>query len=61
MKKLYKTTLIFWSETDPTTLSLNELLDTGYVSYKSMRFIEDPYLDPHCDFSEYFEDADGNS
>jgi hypothetical protein len=61
MKKLYKTTLIIWSETDPNSQPLNQLIDSGYISYKSIRCTENPYLDPHCDFSEYFEDADGNS
>jgi len=60
MSEFYKTTLVIWSKEDPKDFSLEDLMKQ-YVSYRSSRKSVDPYYDPHCDYSDYFESEQGNS
>lgn len=61
MRPLYKTTIVIWSETDPTgVLELEELAmeatnGESYCSSLSSDRVEDPSLDPHWDGTEFFD------
>jgi hypothetical protein len=55
MSDFYRTTLVIWTKEDPANLTPEELVH-NYISYRSSRKSDDPSNDPHCDFSEYFND-----
>lgn len=61
MNKLFRTTLVVWTKNDPKDLSVEQIVEEGYVSYRNSRETNDPQLDPHCDFSQYFDEYNRNS
>lgn len=60
-KKFYRTTIVVWTDYDPLDVDLNTIISDGYISFQSKRHVPNPYLDPHCDYSEYFDDYNRNS
>ena len=64
MKPLYKTTIIIWSEDDPTNrYELSELareaeFGEAYCSHLAAERIADPEKDPHWDGTDFFDDID---
>jgi hypothetical protein len=59
-KKLYKTTIIIWSEYDPTfkievdELARDAMSGESYCSKQDTEEIEDPTKDPDWDGTEFF-------
>jgi hypothetical protein len=61
-KPLYKTTIVVWSDFDPSGVSAIDLMnDIGdnefgrvYISYRNSREMVDPQTDPHWDNTEHF-------
>lgn len=59
MPKLYKTTVVIWSEFDPATLDLSDLArdaESGdsYCSKLTRQFVTEPSDDPDWDGTEFF-------
>lgn len=63
-KKLWKTTIVIWSDYDPSCHSLESLareaiLGDAYCSYMNREFVEDIHDDEHWDDNdEFFWDPD---
>lgn len=62
MKKLFKTTIVIWSEQNPACLSLSELgqrAEDGdcYCSKSDTQVVNDPDNDSDWDGTEFFEDG----
>ena len=60
MKKLYKTTVVLWSEYDPSNqveledLARDATSGEAYCSKQCTILIEDPQGDPDWDMTEFF-------
>lgn len=65
MKPLYKTTVVLWSEEDPSeTCELTDLARQAtqgyhYCSHQKTERVEKPEEDPHWDDTEFFNREDG--
>jgi hypothetical protein len=60
VKPLYKTTIVIWTDYDPTPLELNDLAfqateGDAYCSKQTWQRIEDPKTDPDWDGTEFFD------
>lgn len=60
-KNLYKTTIVIWSDEDPTELDLELLArdavsGASYCSKQKTELIEKPEKDPDWDKTEFFDD-----
>ena len=61
MKQLFKSTIVIWSEFDPTTVTLDYLAKQAidgqaYCSLQDTKKVKDPRRDPDWDGSEFFEE-----
>jgi hypothetical protein len=59
LEKLFKTTIVIWSEDDPRDLSLGDLAreaerGSSYCSKSETRSVEEPSKDPDWDGTEFF-------
>lgn len=60
---LYKTTIVVWTDFDPTDISAIELVDDvgdnqygrNYIAFRNSRMMNHPEQDPHWDGTEYFD------
>ena len=60
---LYKTTIVVWTDFDPTGVSAIDLVDDigdnqhgrNYISFRNSRTMNDPEQDPHWDYTEHFD------
>ena len=62
-RKLYKTTIVIWSDADVSGLEMSGLArdaecGDSYCSTLSTELVEDPEKDPHWDGTEFFSDGD---
>ena len=62
-KKLYKTTIVIWSEFDPSKLEIDDLAEDAvsgesYCSVSRTELIEEPEKDPEWDGTEFFHMPD---
>ena len=68
-RKLYKTTIVIWSDCDPCECELSDLArdaeaGESYCSKMDRHLIDDPKSDPDWDGTEFFDgsvDDDGHS
>lgn len=63
-RPLYKTTIVIWSEYDPTGLELSELAEEAeeggnYCSRFDSKYVQDPGADPDWDGTEFFDEFGG--
>jgi hypothetical protein len=63
MKKLYKTTVVIWSEYDPKGTELEDLAHDAtegesYCSSQKTVLVRDPEKDPDWDGTEFFQDGE---
>ena len=63
--KLFKTTLVIWTDYDPTDVRMSDLArdaESGdsYCSVNKMELIEDVQKDPHWDGTEFFGEEEGS-
>ena len=63
MQKLYKTTIIIWSEDDPSGMELEDLgreatSGNSYCSKQVSELIRNPSQDPDWDGTEFFKDPE---
>ncbi len=64
MRPLFKTTIVIWSESDPTDkMELSELSreaesGSAYCSHMRSERIQDPSKDGHWDGTEFFNDEE---
>lgn len=61
--KLYKSTIVIWSEFNPVTMELSDLAreaETGeaYCSRMEAQVIREPTSDPDWDGTEFFKSTD---
>ena len=54
--KLYKTTIVVWTDYDPSHYTATQLMEdgNGYVSYQNSRPVIDHENDPHWDGNNHF-------
>lgn len=65
-KKLYKTTVVIWSEDDTSGLELEEVFEEtmwgmAYCSSQQSNLIDDPENDPDWDGTEFFKNLYGDN
>lgn len=65
MKPLYKSTIVIWSEFEPTQLELEDLAyqatsGEAYCSKMEADLVEDPASDPDWDGTEFFGTGEEN-
>lgn len=59
-KKLFKTTIVIWSDYDPSGIGLDDLAreaisGDAYCSKQAKELIRDPQKDPDWDGTEFFD------
>jgi len=60
---LYKTTIVIWSEADPSSMELSHLAQDAesggsFCSRMSIESVDDPYADEHPPSPEFFYNSD---
>lgn len=60
--KLYKTTIVIWSERNPATMEIDELASAAvggdaYCSKQEIETVEAPEKDPDWDGTEFFDNG----
>lgn len=61
--KLFKTTVVIWTEEDPSSMELEDLareatVGNSYCSKQVTEEVEDPSIDPDWDGTEFFDDGE---
>lgn len=62
VEPLFKTTVVIWTDYDPSILELDELAreavsGDAYCSHQETHLVDDPTTDPNWDGTEFFDSS----